>query len=844
MSVLIRSGIRYLFKHPGQVLLSIFGIALGVAVVISIDIANSSAEKAFDISMDRISGKATHFISGGTKGVPDSIYIAIKSKYKIANSAPIVETYVKDVETSITYNLLGIDPFEEAPFREFTASLSKGNNIEISSFLSKKNSVVISQETSASISKSVGDTIRIIINGEFHNLLIVGILKPDDANANSALRNLIITDISNAQELIGFENSISKIDLIISEDEAAEIEAILPDGVFINSSNSRSETANQMTSAFKTNLTSMSLLALIVGMFLIYNTMTFSVVQRRRLIGLMRSIGVTKSQISKMILIESSIIGLIGTILGVIIGIFLGVAMLNLVTQTINDLYFVMTVKEYELNPLSIVKGVLVGIMATLIATYLPIKEATNTPARNVLSRSAIEAKITSNIRKYNLLGFLAILFGVIILSLPSKNIYVSYFGIVPLIIGFTLLTPFTIKLVSKHSAPLFKKIFSSIGKMAALGIQSQMSRSMTAIAALAIAVSAAIGVGTMVNSFRGTVIDWLEFRLKADIYVSVPSNIARFNDGVFSRELAGKVAALDGVERMNYYREFKTNYQGKTYHILSAKVNTFSRETFKLSKGNNDNVWDNFENKDHIMVTETYAYKNNVTIGDTIELPTDRGIKKFPIAAVYYEYSSDMGLIFISQNTYFKYFDDRMLSGIAVFLKDGINADSLMQKIQSLAGADQKLVVRSNKELLTSSIVIFDRTFIITNVMQLLAVGVAFMGILSALTALQLERMRELSIMRAVGLTPGQLRYKVILQTGLMGFISGILALPLGNILAYVLINVINKRSFGWSLEFKFNPEIMLQALLLAIVSSILAGIYPAYKMSKTPTAYALRNE
>jgi putative ABC transport system permease protein len=193
--------------------------------------------------------------------------------------------------------------------------------------------------------------------------------------------------------------------------------------------------------------------------------------------------------------------------------------------------------------------------------------------------------------------------------------------------------------------------------------------------------------------------------------------------------------------------------------------------------------------------------------------------------------------------STYQKYFYDRKLSGIGLFVKKGYNIDSTVEKIRRYAG-DMNLIVRSNRTLINSSIVIFDRTFLITNVLQLLAIVVSFIGILSALMALQLEKARELAVLRANGLTPGQLWKMVILQTGLIGLISGILATPLGNLLAYILIEVINKRSFGWTINFYFLPEYIIQGILVSIFAAILAGIYPAYKMSVTPPALALRDE
>jgi putative ABC transport system permease protein len=226
------------------------------------------------------------------------------------------------------------------------------------------------------------------------------------------------------------------------------------------------------------------------------------------------------------------------------------------------------------------------------------------------------------------------------------------------------------------------------------------------------------------------------------------------------------------------------------------------------------------------------------------LRLNTDYGMLDFKIAGIYYDYASDQGLVTINYDQFKKHWNATGISGISVFVKDGYSISAVKDKIQALQTNGQELVVRTYKFLRDSSIEIFDRTFLIAKVMQILAVIVAFVGILSSLMSLQLERKRELGILRANGLLPSQLFKIVNLQTLLMGFTAGILALPLGNILAWILVYIINKRSFGWTMQFDLLPSIMIEALIVSLVAAFLAGIYPGYKMSKTSPINALREE
>jgi putative ABC transport system permease protein len=244
------------------------------------------------------------------------------------------------------------------------------------------------------------------------------------------------------------------------------------------------------------------------------------------------------------------------------------------------------------------------------------------------------------------------------------------------------------------------------------------------------------------------------------------------------------------------------------------------------------------------IIVSEPFAFHRHLRIGDLLTLPTAQGDQQWPILGIYYDYSSDMGFIFMDRDLYIQLWHDRRISGVGVYLRTETDLEQVMQQIRLAAPANEEWIVQSNRTLLKNSIAIFDRTFSVTYVLQTLSIVVAFIGIFSSLMALQLEKSRELGVLRAIGLTPGQLWGYTTLQTGVMGLIAGLLSLPLGNVLAVILIYVINKRSFGWTLQFQFLPHWIYQALLLAVLAAVSAGLYPAWRMSRSAPAGALREE
>jgi putative ABC transport system permease protein len=844
LNSLTKSSLRYLIKHPWQFGLSILGIAMGVSIVVSIDIANFSSSKAFDLSMNTVAGKATHQIIGTSEGIPDSFYTYLRIEKGYKNIAPVIETYVSLIDTNKkVFKLLGVDFFAERPFRDYLSGAGISIDGELKDFLTKPNSIIISQESLKSLGKSIGDTIAVLINGTERNLFIAGLITKDEQN-KSALENLFIADIATAQELTKKIGAIDYIDIIISNEvEEVKINNLLPDGFALQKSGSRSQTAKQMLEAFNINLTSLSLLALIVGLFLIYNTMTFSVVQRKVLIGTLRSIGVTSNEISRIILREALIIGIIGTIFGFTLAYFISKFLIVVISQTINDLYYVVSVREIYISPMMIIKGASLGIIATILSAIKPAKEASKVHPRSAMIRSEQESSLLKKVPVMSIAGIVFIVIGAVVLYIPSKNIWLSYFGILPIIIGFALSTPVIIIIVEKIFSPIYKKLFGITGKMASRSIIQNISRTYIAIAALALAVAATVGVGTMISSFRSTVINWLEARLNADVFISAPSLISRRNDAVLSEEILTKIKSLNGVKDINFYREIELFQEEKRYHLIATGLSKRSYSGFQFKEGNPNEVWNQFENGE-IFLSEPFAYKYDLNVGSVLSLKTDSGMKDFKVAGIYYDYASDQGLITIHYNQFKKYWKTKGVSGISIFVDDRYSINAVKEKIQSLETNGQQLVVRTYKFLRDSSIEIFDRTFLIAKVLQILSVIVAFIGILSSLMSLQLERKRELGILRANGLLPSQLFKIVNLQTLLMGFTAGVLALPLGNILAAILVYIINKRSFGWTMRFEILPSIMLEAMIVSLAAALLAGIYPGYKMSKTSPANALREE
>jgi putative ABC transport system permease protein len=865
-------GWRYLLHHRWQSILMIIGIALGVSVVVAIDLANASAGRAFDLSIETVAGSATHQIVGGPAGLDEKVYVNLRNAGVLDKATPIITTYVSSPQLGGTLmQLLGVDPFTDAPFRDYFSRTQTGDSNQsrdawLTTILTQPGAAVVSADIAERYglktcnAPSAVCNLSLIIDGQAHTIFLAGLLKPSDPLSRRALQNLILTDISTAQELTGRIGKLDRIDLILPSecppaikkgyqpagDYCSEmIASLLPPNVHIVPVEARSGAVEQMTAAFRTNLTALSLLALVVGLFLIYNTMTFSVVRRRSLFGTLRCLGVTPAEIFTLVLSEAAIIGIIGTSLGLVLGAIMGQEAVRTVTQTINDLFFVLSVRGVQLPITSLIKGTVLGILATIATAAPPAWEASGVPPRAALSRSGLESKARKAALYAAIIGVVLLFAGVSLLLLSTRNLILSFVATFAVIVGFAMLAPAATVLIMQLAIPITGSLWGSLGRMAPRDVTNSISRTSIAIAALMVAISVTIGVSLMVSSFRYTVISWLSQTLSGDIYISAPGLTANQSSSPIDPEVIKQLDGWPEVSNVLMLRSVDVDSPAGVIRIAASSNPQVSQERSYLSVDRSPEAIQAGMENGGVIISEPLANRLGLPLhSGKLALYTDAGLREFPVLGIYYDYSSTQGIALMPLDVYRKYWQDGSITAIALRLAPNANIERITQDLQTRLAPIQGLLIRPNQVLRSEVLNVFDRTFAITGALQLLATIVAFIGVLSSLLSIELERQRELGILRAIGLTVRQLWQLLLLETGLMGATAGILAIPTGYTLAIILVYIINRRSFGWTLQMLVLPEPFLQAMAVAIIAALLAGIYPALRLGKIVTAEALRSE
>ena len=838
LGALLRASRRYLARHPWNLVLALAGIGLGTAVVIAVDLTNASARKAFRLSMEMVSGPATHQVVGGPRGVDEAVYSRLRLRPGDVTSSPVVSGAVE--LGGRRYTLVGVDPLGSAAFRGDVAGLD-GDRLE--RLLTTPGSLLISAPRAAAEGLAAGDPVTLRVAGRAAAATIAGTFR----SANPAARSgLLVADMATAQELLERVGWLDRIDLILADEAAAaDLEDWLPAGLRLEPAEARAADRQRMTEAFHVNLAAMSLLALLVGGFIIYNAITFAVLSRRPLFGQLRILGVTRRELFWLIAAEALALGIAGTAIGILGGMAIASGLIGLVTRTINDLYFTLTVNQLLLSPPVLVKGAAIGLGATLLAAFFPAREAARSEPARVRLRSVIETPMRGITLRLAAAGLVMAGAAVLVLAASPRALVPAFAALFLGVVGFSLMVPGLLVAAGPVLEPVARRLRPPLGAMALRGITRSLSRTAPAIAALTVAVAGTVGVGVMIDSFRDTVALWLEQSLTNDVYVSAPESANSRTAGALDPRVPEAVAALSGIAAVSRGRRAEVETRKGPVEMLAVTLDNEGGRGFRFKGEPLGDVRKRLLAGDAVLVSEPYAWRHGLAPGDTIRLFTAKGWRPWTVGGVFYDYGSDRGLVVMHLPVYARHWEDDALSALGLRLRPGADAAATVARIETrLAELGAPANVRANRELRDYSMTIFDRTFAITRVLRLLAVGVAVIGIIGALLALHLERSREYGTLRAIGATPREMVGLILLQSGLMGLLAGVLALPLGLMMALLLIKEVYLRAFGWTMQTQVGPEILGGAVALAVAAALVAALYPAWRIAGTRPAITLREE
>ncbi len=834
--LILRASARHLRRHPWQLGLGLLGIALGVAVVCAVQLTQQSARQALAFAKRTVLGDATDRIARAGDDLDEAVYRSLVLALPAIRFSPIVRADLTlPAAPGRVLTLAGVDPLAHLDRRQAARRL--GPAVDVARLMAEPDAAVMNVPTAARLALAPGSRFTVDAGGRRATLTLIA-LAPPPATAGGLADDLVVVDIATAQELLGRPGRLSAIEVLApAAAERAALRERLPAGVDLVATAADLAATRALTRAFDTNLTALSLLALLVGMFLVYNAQTFLVLQRLPVFSRLRALGVTRREIFAALALEALVLGMIGSALGAAAGIGLAELLIGRVATTINDLYYRAAITDVAIAPRILAAAVAAGVAATLAAVLAPAGQAARVPVVNSLSRLRGEIGAVPHGHRAPLIAALGLGAAALLAGLPTQRLDLGFGAVFAFLLGGAALVPpllawLAARVVDLPGASRWPE------RLGAGTVWRLDRRSGPAAAALTVAAAAGIGIGVMTASFRTAVADWLHTMLRADVYVSSTQGPAAL---AAARE---RLLALPGVAAISSVRRLAVESEFGSVALLGYELPPAARAGFQFVAGPAPRWWNAWEGASLVFVTRPFAYRHRLRPGDTLWLATPHGRVTFAVGGVYVDYANEHGAIAMSRATLLRHWPVSGYDGLGLYARAGVAAPALVDSVRAAVPVAIPLKVQANASVRETSLAVFDRTFAVTEILRVLAIAVAIAGVLSALLAQQLERARDYGLLRALGASGSEIARSVLTQTSIIGLCAASAAVPLGLGLAVMLIEIINQRSFGWRMDLDVPWLTVAMACALVVVAALIAGAYPAYRATRIPPAQALRDE
>jgi putative ABC transport system permease protein len=841
--------VRHTRRHRLLALLNVLSVALGIAVYLAIQIANHSANRSFAAGIDLVAGKSHLEIRGD---VDETLWPQIEKQAGVRAVTGLTEGVVTLPDFPGEYlRVLGIDLFTSEPFRTFQLS-SGGQRLALEPWLGTGDGVAVTAEFAQRAGVKVGDPLRVAVNSEIRTLTILSLLDTRDSPGASQSR-IAVMDIGWAQQLFGKVGRLSSLQILLDDPNrgaaiAAQLQTLLPPDLRAAPPRQRSFQVQSMLAAFQLNLTALSMVALLVGVFLIYNTISASVTRRRVEIGVLRSIGATRWEIRILFLGEACLFGIPGIVLGAAGGVALAQVLTGAVAKTISSLYVLLSIERSFLDPWQFLVAAIFGLGSVLAGAWIPASDAARIDPVAALSLGAHAERTLERAARRSWLAVLVLAaaglaaWSALTVAPPVASFVAAFL----VLAGFSLFAPGAVRRFGRLAAGGLRA--GVLWRLAADNLRRSIHRNAVTVAALTAAIAMMVGLTVMIYSFRRTVGAWVQHAIVADLFIAPASNETIGLQATVPPPTIAWLRARPEVASVDTFRETTVSIRlgaGAATPALLAVVEGVYRHNLSVVGGDADAKLARVFAGSAIAVGEPFARKFRVREGDRVTLLTPTGESAVEIAAVYADYTRDQGVMLMSATTYARLWRATPpAQSLSLYLRSGAASEVLAEAFTREFSRAGEYVIYSNRSLRTRIFAIFDQTFAVTYILRTVAFLVAIAGIFLSVTTLVAERERDIGVLRAIGASRGQVQRLLMLESGMIGIVSSALGLAAGLALAATLTWVVNPAFFGWSIHLQMPWASLAATPLWIVPATLLAAWYPAWRGSQTPIAAAVREE
>lgn len=792
-------------EQPTRFLVTVLALALGVALGSSVYLVNTSALNEFGLATKRLVGEADIVVRGPREGFSEQVFVDLAHTPAVSALSPVLELEVALSGRNETLKVLGLDPFRAAVLQPAIL----GDIGEGVFQLFRSDAIYLSSAAAQQLKVQRGDLLQVTVGSSSKALRVLGLLT-DGAYPQP----LGLMDIASAQWNFNAVGRLNRIDLRLAPGTDVEsfrrhLATTLPAGVLAIAPQVERDRAVTVTKAYRVNLNMLALVALFTGAFLVFSTQSLSVLRRRRSLALLRALGVTRNQLRNALVGEGLTLGVLGSVLGVILGMLIAEAILKFLSADLGNGQLRAAEVTLRAAPLQMLAFFAIGIVVAGIGAWIPARNAAGqSPARSLKGG---DGDYTAVARTSWRAGVALLVSGSALAWLPPVGglPVFGYAAIAALLLGAVLLVP-TVTMTALGLAPRTHRV---VLDTAVSQLRENVSLSALSLASIIVSFSLMVAMAIMIYSFRISFDHWLGKLLPADMQLREPFG----NDTAFwSKDDQARLAMVAGVARVEFRRTRQVFLDPKRAAVsLISRGADDSDTAAQLPLIRSAHIQPD-EKTPPAWISEAlqdlYGYK----MGDVLQIPLAGRMQKFTIAGIWRDYARLSGSVVISRRAYAAATGDESANEGSIWLNTGADAGATERMLRLAVGNGDALEIITSTALHERSLQAFDRAFAITYALEVIAVIIGLTGVSFAASSTALARRAEFGMLRHIGMLRRQV-IAMLADEGILTSAFGVVyGLGLGSTLSLVLVYVINRQSFNWSIDLAVP---VWQLVLLSVV-------------------------
>ncbi len=845
--------IRHLYRSPRRTCLTVLGIAVGVATMVGIAAINQSVMDAFRSTIDTIAGKADLTIAGTPVGFDDALLEKIKAAPGVAHAAGSL-TAIAPVNGSPGESLyvMGIDFLDDGFFRSY-----EGVDRDVHAladdlgFMNSIDQMMVSERFAREHNLKTGDSFSLLTSTGAQTFFIHGLLK-ETGPIKAFGGSVGVMYVGSAQAAFNRGRNIDRIDVAMASKNGFDelkprLEQLAGPGMEIDRPDRRGQSVEKMVRSFQLGLNLGSAVALLVGIFLVYNTVAIGVVQRRREIGTLRALGATKRRIRTLFTLEAAVLGVFGTVVGIPLGTVVARVAISWVSGTISSIYIQVNAKDVAVGPREMVMGAALGIFGSIFAALRPAIVASAIQPVEALRRDVAAGADLAGLKSWP--TALAVIFALgiypaTLIPPPTENFPVGgYLAMFLIIMVVTLVSPLVLRALQRVYQWPSERALGIAGRLAADNFARAPVRTAVPVSALSIGVGMTICIAAFVGSFQKSSEKWIDQSIPADLFVTSSAKIGGVQNTPMNADLEADLMKMDGVDKVDLVRIYPADVLGLRVYIISLNPEVYNlRGSPEVTEGHLPTPDERAQG--FVTVSENLARRRELHPGSSFTMVTPTGDRQYKVGAIIVDYSSDQGTVFMDRKYFSQEFNDSLVDTFQIYMKDLTKIEAVRKEITEKFGKKHDLYVLSNIELRKEAYDLVSNAFAVTYAMEGVAVVLALLGVINTLLAAVLDRTREIGLLRAIGAGKGHVMRLFIGEAALIGLTGGMMGTLLGFLLGFTLTKVVGIQSTGWNFPFLFPWQVAGQILSAATVCAVLSGIYPARRAAGLDVVEALAYE